>query len=61
MDTIYLITEQDYFNDTLGFYITREQAKRLPEKTNEILLNALEQGLIREATPEELKDKQLLN
>jgi hypothetical protein len=49
-------TDGDYWNsaDGANFYVLKGQVKPLPSQTTPIIEDALEQGLLREATPEEI-------
>lgn len=55
---IYVTTDNDYFNsaDEAYFFVSKGKAKPLPEFTTPIIENALEQGLLREATDKEIEE-----
>ena len=54
---MYVTTEQDLWNsaDEAHFFVAKGQVKPLPEITTPIIDDALSQGLLREATIEEMK------
>ena len=63
MKEIYITLNQeqerrDMWNssDESHFFIVKGEVKRLPNKITTAMLNAMEQGIIREATEQEVKD-----
>ncbi len=54
---VYVTTDADYWNsaDSAYFFLNKGQVKPLPDEITPIIENAMEQGLLREATTEELK------
>ena len=50
-------TDNDYFNsaDEAHFCVRKGEVKQLPEELTPIIANAIDQGLLREATSEEAK------
>jgi len=59
---MFVTTDTDLWNsaDDAHFFVTKGQVKELPEVTTPIIEDGLNQGLLREATPEELS-KQLFS
>ncbi len=57
MEKVFVTTDQDYFNsaDPARFFVAKDQVKVLPEKLTLVIEKALEQGLLREATDEEIR------
>ncbi len=51
----YVTTDNDNFNDSFGFFMAKGQVKPLPEELNPYIERALEEGLLREATSEEVE------
>lgn len=56
-NTMWVTTDRDFFNsaDEAKFFLLKGQAKQLPKELTPILADAINQGLIREATEEEIK------
>ena len=56
-DDIWVTTDNDYFNsgDEAHFYVLKGQAKKLPNPPTKLIEHALEQGVLREATEEEIE------
>jgi len=54
---VFVSTDTDLWNsaDEAHFFVKKGEVKPLPEVTTPIIEDALEQGLLREATPEEIK------
>lgn len=52
-------TDNDYFNSADGthFFVRKGEVKQLPDELTPILTNALEQGLLREATEAEIEEQ----
>lgn len=56
----YVSTDRDLWNsaDGSGFFVSKNKAKKLPEETTAIIEDALDQGLLRPATVEEIRQTQ---
>lgn len=57
---MYVTTDSDLWNsaDEAHFFVTKGQVKRLPEVLTSIIEDGLSQGLLREASPEEISKQQ---
>ena len=57
---VYVTTDADLWNsaDEAHFFVTKGMVKTLPEVTTPIIEDALVQGLLREATPDEMSKYQ---
>jgi len=57
LNPMMVTTDNDYFNsaDEAHFSVLKGQVKQLPDELTPILANAIDQGLLREATSEEIK------
>ena len=57
LNPMMVTTDGDFFNsaDEAHFYVRKGDVKQLPDELTPILANAIDQGLLREATPEEIK------
>jgi hypothetical protein len=55
---VFVTTDNDYWNaaDGSGFSVVQKKARPLPEVTTAIIEDALEQKLLREATPAEIEE-----
>ncbi|GAG53144.1 unnamed protein product, partial [marine sediment metagenome] len=53
-----ITTDADFWNaaDGSGFFVSKGKVKELPEHPSAITEDALSQGLLREATPEEIRN-----
>ena len=60
---MFVTTDADLWNsaDDAHFFVVQGQVKELPEVSTPIIEDALNQGLLREATPEELSKQQFSN
>ena len=56
MEQVFVTTDGDYWNssDELHFYVRKGEVKALPEVTTDIVDTALQTGLLREATADEI-------
>ena len=57
LNPMMVTTDNDMFNsaDKAHFYVLRGEVKQLPDQLTPILANAIDHGLLREATPEEMR------